>query len=364
MWRENRLNGYLILIGVIVVAVAVGWRVGRRKADALLRERVAFVEALPDGALLVRCDGQIVLANIEARQLWGGTAFPQRLEGDWLALCREKQNAGAYVQSIVAPSGKLSVRVAPLGSGLLLFTLEDLAARQRQETFYRNFISNVSHELKTPLTVIQGHVAVMEENPSDGERWQASRRIVAEEAARLTHLVENLLLLSRLEMPDFALDLGPVNLEVVVEDTLLQLSDLAEVRRVSLSLQREGPLPRIMADRARLKQVFINLLDNSVKYNREGGEVKVTLAAEGERVTAQVMDTGEGIPPEDLPHIFEKMYRVERRKGRPVEGSGLGLSIVKRIVEQHGGSITAESQAGQTTFTVTLPHASEASVRQ
>jgi two-component system phosphate regulon sensor histidine kinase PhoR len=172
-----------------------------------------------------------------------------------------------------------------------------------------------------------------------------------------------LLLLSKLEMPDFSLETRLVNLEAVAEDAILQLSDLAEARGISLSLQMESSVPRIMADRARLKQVFINLLDNAIKYNREGGAVVVRLKVEGERVVTQVMDTGEGIPAQDLPHIFEKMYRVERRQGRPVEGSGLGLSIVRRIVEQHGGSISVASREGETTFTVILPQSAQATTQ-
>ncbi len=345
----------VFLLGAIVVMGLAGWGLIWRQERRRLRQQAELLDALPQGGMIVRRDGRIVQANAEARQLWDAQPLPTRLEGDWLALCDPK-TAGAFV-SLDAPSGlKLGVRAAPLSSDLTLLILQDLTARQHQEALYRNFISNVSHELKTPLTVIQGHVAAMGENPADAERWQTSLRIVAEETARLTHLVENLLLLSRLEMPDFSLETGPVNLETVIEDALLQLSDLAEARDISLSLQRESPIPRITADRARLKQVFINLLDNAIKYNRDGGQVRVRLSAEGDRVIAQVTDTGEGIPPEDLPHIFEKMYRVERRRGRPVEGSGLGLSIVKRIVEQHGGSIAVESQAGQTTFTVTLPN--------
>jgi two-component system phosphate regulon sensor histidine kinase PhoR len=165
-------------------------------------------------------------------------------------------------------------------------------------------------------------------------------------------------------MPDFSLESRPVSLEAVVEDAILQLSDLAEVRGISLSLQRENDLPRIMADRARLKQVFINLLDNAIKYNHEGGSVTVRLSADGEHIVAQVTDTGEGIPAQDLPHVFEKMYRVERRRGRPVEGSGLGLSIVRHIVEQHGGNISVQSQEGETTFTLVLPQSPETSAKR
>jgi signal transduction histidine kinase len=354
----------LLLLGVIVVAGLIGGLLARRSEQ--MNQLAKLLAALPHGAVVARSDGRVVRMNAEAQRLWGAQPFPRQLQDAWAALCQDVQSSSAFrAQNLDAPSGlKLGVRAAPLYSDLVLLVLEDLAARQRLEAFYRNFISNISHELKTPLTVIQGHAASMEASPAQDDRWQTSRRIVAEEAARLTQLVDNLLLLSRLEMPDFSLEIRPVNLEAVVEDAILQLSDLAKVRGISLSLQRESDLPRIMADRARLKQVFINLLDNAIKYNREGGAVIVRLNADSERVVAQVTDTGESIPAQDLPHIFEKMYRVERRQGRPVEGSGLGLSIVKRIVEQHGGSISVQSGEGGTSFTVILPRSANVIAKQ
>lgn len=348
----------LISLALILLAGLAGWALGRWQAKTSLARVAGLVEALPDGVVIVRADGRVMLTNAEAQQLWGGGAFPLRLEGPLAALAEEVRGGrGPSLHNLESSSGlRLQVRAVPLPSGPTLLLLKDFSAQQRQDTFYRGFVSNVSHELKTPLTVIQGHVAALGEGLSDDDPRQTSRRVVAQETARLTQLVDNLLLLSRLEMPDFSLDRRPVSLEAVVEDAILQLSDLAEARGVSLSLQREGSLPRIMADRARLKQVFINLLDNAVKYNRQGGSVTVCLSAGRGRVIAQVSDTGEGIPRQDLPHIFEKMYRVERQQGRYVEGSGLGLSIVRRIVAQHGGIISVESRPGQgTTFTVTLP---------
>ncbi|MGD9099934.1 MAG: HAMP domain-containing sensor histidine kinase [Anaerolineae bacterium] len=348
----------LLLLVVILVAEVIGWALGRRKRKPL-RWIAALLEALPYGALVVRDDGRVVLSNAEAWQLWGARPFPKRLRGGPLVtLAREAKDSDVQsVRDLVAPSGlRLHVRATPLNADSTLLVLQDLTARQRQDAFYRNFVSNVSHELKTPLTVIQGHVAALGEGLADDDPRQTSRRVVAQEAARLTQLVDNLLLLSRLEMPDFSLERRPVSLEAVAEDAILQLFDLAEARNVTLSLQRQSGLPRIVADRARLKQVLINLLDNAIKYNRPGGEVMVRLGADQERVTVQVVDTGEGIPAQDLPHIFAKMYRVERRRGRYVEGSGLGLSIVQRIVEQHQGSVSVESREGAgTTFTVSLP---------
>jgi signal transduction histidine kinase len=354
------LVGFLLITPVVLFAAGLigflfDWWWSRR---VMLSRFAELLETLAQGASIVRSDGRVVLVNTEARQLWGQEPFPQKIGSPLTTIVQEVQKRHTSdVRSLDAPSGlKLRVRATPLRTGLTLLVLEDLTAKRYRESFYRNFVSNVSHELKTPLTVIQGHVAAVGDGLGEDDPRQTSLRIVTHEAARLTQLVDNLLLLSKLEMPDFALDRRPVNLEAVVEDAILQMSDLAEERGISLSLQREERLPRIAADQARLKQVFINLLDNGIKYNREGGAVTVRLAADEKRVIARVIDTGEGIPAQDLPHVFEKMYRVERRWGRYVEGSGLGLSIVQRIVEQHGGAISVESQMGEgSIFTITLP---------
>ncbi len=318
---------------------------------------VDVLEALPWGILVVDESGRPVAMNAEVAGLWG-QPLPDRLEEPLATLHKTVQGSReALVRSFISHAGvRLQVRAAPLSSaGRTLFVLEDITGQHRQREFYQHFISNVSHELKTPLTIIQGHINQMGETPQDGAAWQASRRIVAEETTRLTQLVDNLLLLSRLESPDFVLDRQPVNIGAIVEDAILQLSDKAEARNIALSLQRSEGLPRILADRARLKQVFINLLDNAIKYTDDGGAVRVRLSADDKHVVAQVSDTGEGIPPEDLPYIFEKMYRVERPRRRTVEGSGLGLSIVRRIIEQHGGTISVESQVERgTTVTVRL----------
>ena len=352
--------GLLDLITISLLALSAAmilgflldwWWSGR----TLLSRLVELLETLPQGALIVRTDGRVMLSNTEAPVLWG-KPIPKRMGGSLMTITKEaQQRRAACVRSIDAPSGlKLQVRATPLRRRLTLLTFEDLTAKRYREAFYRNFISNVSHELKTPLTVIQGHVAAVGEGLEEDDPRQTSLYIVSKEAARLTQLVDNMLLLSRLEMPNFALDLRMVNLEAVAEDAILQLSDLAEEKGVSLNLERAGRLPRIPADQARLKQVFINLLDNGIKYNRQGGSVTVRLSADRQWVMARVSDTGEGIPAQDIPFIFDKMYRVERRD-RYVEGSGLGLSIVQRIVEQHAGTISVESQMGKgSIFTVAL----------
>ncbi len=141
---------------------------------------------------------------------------------------------------------------------------------------------------------------------------------------------------------------------------MLQVGDLAEARGLALSLNLTPGLPRLNADRARVKQAVLNLLDNALKYTPSGGAVTVGARAEPGRVICTIADTGEGIPADDLPYVFEKLFRARRSGGRPVEGSGLGLTIVEQIVRAHGGEITVASTPGQgTTFSFWLPIATE-----
>jgi len=347
----------LCTLSLIVVCVAVGWWLGRRR-----RSPAAILNGLPYGAILLRRDGQMLAANAEARKLWDFPALSAppplaALAGD------VRQEGGRCTRTLDAPSGvKVRVWAAAVDDGATLLILEDFSARKQQEEFYRTFISNVSHELKTPLTVIQGHASTLNESgdgndPRQVALRQTSLRVIAQETTRLTQLVDNLLLLSRLEMPDFILESKPVNFEAVVEDAILQVSDIAEERGVSINLQVSGPLPRIPADPSRLKQVCLNLLDNAIKYNHESGAITVKLEADEKHLICRISDTGEGIPEADLPHVFEKMYRVARPQGHYVEGSGLGLSIVQRIIEQHKGSISVQRRPGAgAAFTIRLPH--------
>ena len=219
------LVGFLLITPVVLFAAGLtgflfDWWWSRR---VMLNRFTELLETLAQGALIVRPDGRVVLVNTEARQLWGQGPFPQKISGPLAAIVREVQKQHTSdVRSLDAPSGlKLQVRATPLRTGLTLIVLEDLTAKRYREAFYRNFVSNASHELKTPLTVIQGHVAAVSDGLAEDDASQTSLRIVAQEAARLTQLVDNLLLLSKLEMPDFSLDRRLVNLEAVVEDAIL-----------------------------------------------------------------------------------------------------------------------------------------------
>jgi signal transduction histidine kinase len=217
----------------------------------------------------------------------------------------------------------------------------------------------VSHELKTPLTVIQGHASRQADACDDPQSVAAPRRIITDEARRLTQLVDNLLTLARLESPSFNLDLSPVNFNALLEEGILPLSDMAEQRPVALTMDAAPSLPRLNADRARLKQVVLYLLDNALKYTPPGGAVMLSLSddPDSRSLICEIQDTGEGIPEEDLPHVFDKLYRARRARSVPVEGSELELTIAQRVIRAHGGEIGARSELGKgSTFTFSLPY--------
>ncbi len=338
-----------ILIGLAVATAAGLFILARRARD---RQQQRLVDGFPYPAMIFRRD-RLAMRNTEAHG-WDEALELRDVVSD------SRGGETNIVRNIPAVEGQsFQVRAIRLSAEDTLLLLEDLGAAQRQQAFYRNFIQNVSHELKTPLTVIQGHISKMSAEPEDLDGWMASSRIVNEETKRLTQLVDNLLTLARLESPSFALELELVNVGALLEESILQLSELAEQRQLGISLKMPPSLPRVTADRARLKQVVLNLLDNALKYTSPGGEVSVTLENEqpNGRLVCAIQDTGEGIPNDDLPYIFDKLYRVRRSGGRPVEGSGLGLTLAQQIVEAHGGEIEVESELGSgSAFTFTIPY--------
>jgi signal transduction histidine kinase len=359
----------ILLVFLLVVTVLVllsSWYWKRRlshPSTSMVGQLEALLDDLPIGLLLTDGQGQVLWCNPEVCQLLSlGRVSPQ-LERGLVSLVKrvaESRQSELHELQPVADV-RLQVRAMPL-EGLpppddkVICMVTDVSERRHQEEFYRNFIQNISHELLTPLAAIAGHVANIKEcSIEEVESWRHSQDIIEREVRRLTGLTSNLLLLSRLES-GVPLRLEPTHIGVVVEEAVAGLLKVAQAKGIELSIQSPPRLPRIPADRDRIKQVFINLLDNAVKYCPEGSMVQVRLQTDAESIIVEVADNGPGIPEEDLPHIFEKMYRVEKEATRAVEGSGLGLSIVKRIVELHGGHIAVDSTVGKgTMFRVRLP---------
>jgi two-component system OmpR family sensor kinase len=216
----------------------------------------------------------------------------------------------------------------------------------------RRFLADVGHELRTPLTVIKGNVDLMRRM---GSMDVESMDSIENEVERLTRMVGDVLLLAQAESGKLPLERNPVELDSLLLDAMQQMRVLA-TDKLRLRL---GEIDQVMVcgDRDRLKQVLVNLISNAIKYTPEGGSVTVSLGKEGDRAWITVSDTGPGIPPEDLPHIFERFYRGEksRTRSRDGKGFGLGLSIAYWIVRNHAGTIQVESNSEGTTFKIQLP---------
>ena len=232
-------------------------------------------------------------------------------------------------------------------------------AQQLQEMIHRQrmFIANASHELRGPLTSIKLRTEALLDNkempPAQRERFLAE---VDREVDRLRRMAERLLDLSRLHIRPDVRPFQVVSLTRILQDTLEVIGPRARQQNVTLEADIPQHLPPVHGDAEDLSELFLNLLDNAVKYTPSGGRVRVRARAENQHILVEVADTGEGIPPDDLPHIFEPFYRVDKARSRRIGGSGLGLAIVKTIVEAHGGTIGVESTPGAgTTFYVTLP---------
>jgi signal transduction histidine kinase len=266
--------------------------------------------------------------------------------------------------------GKYDQRVAVSGPQEVKQLADDfnmMATRvQNAQKMERDFVANVSHELKTPLTSIKGFAQAIQDGAvSDPAEVQNAARIINDEADRLTRLVTSLLESARLETGEVKMALGEVSLNEIARGCIEKLSPRATAAGVKLE-SKPGDIPSIQADGDRLAQVVTNLVDNALKHTREGGQVtfesKATPAGKSRQagVEFSVSDTGQGIPQEDLPRIFERFYQVDKARAQDDAGSpsstGLGLAICKQIVEAHHGSISAQSIVGiGTRITVWLP---------
>lgn len=238
----------------------------------------------------------------------------------------------------------------------VVLSLAELEFEKRLQSMRREFVANVSHELRSPLTSILGYVETLLEDPPDDEEQR--RRFLAaivREARRMQRLVEDLLNLSRIEFGRAAPQFEGVNLHNVVGRVLTQLRDQAERAGVSLS-NFVPPDLRLECDPGQIEQVVYNLVINGIQYTPAGGKVVVSGRANGTTVSFTVADTGIGIPPADLPRVFERFYRVDKARSRATGATGLGLSIVKHIVDAHNGKVSVDSKLGKgTSFTVELP---------
>ena len=236
----------------------------------------------------------------------------------------------------------------------IVVTLHDITKIKNLENTKKDFVTNVSHELRTPLTAIKGFVETLQDTNNDDEN-QHYLNIINRHTDRVIRIVNDLLLLSKLEGTSDSLEWEKVNLKDLIENILKIFEHSLKEKNLVLKFNEDNNLPIIKADPFKLEQVFINLIDNAIKYT-ERGEVVISLSHNNETVIIEIEDTGICIPREHLPRIFERFYVVDSSRSRKLGGTGLGLSIVKHIVLLHNGKIEVKNIPGAgTSFVVTLP---------
>jgi signal transduction histidine kinase len=282
--------------------------------------------------------------------------FTQPLES--LTAAVEKMKHGRYTERVTPPKSQDELGRLALTFNAMADTIEaDVTELRRQEQVRRDLIANIAHDLATPLTAIQGlSEALADDLITDTNARQETAQRIGREVQRLRRLVADMQHMSALESGQVSLDLAPLDLYALVNETLIVLTPEFESAGLSVSNEIAPTTPPVLADSDRITQVLLNLLDNARRHTPAGGSIRIT-ATRGEKLlTISIHDTGSGIDADDLPHIFERFYRADRSRTGTTGGSGLGLSIVKAIITAHGGTIRAESTSGQgTSIIFTLP---------
>jgi two-component system phosphate regulon sensor histidine kinase PhoR len=333
------------------------------------REQSAtLVEAMADGVIAADARGTIHTCNNAARRLLrldAAVALPPLPELFHEKTVRElvgevRNGQAVDPRELRLDDRDLAVAGHPLPNGGALLVLRDISRLRRLETMRRDFVANVSHELKTPLTAIAGYAeTLVGEAPADSDTSKFAATILSH-ARRMQRLVEDLLDLSRIESGGWRPSAVSIDVATAVREAWNPFVERARVGKVEFGSSVSPGAELVSVDPDALRQILTNLFDNAIRHIPRGGRLTVTAdPAPGEEGVALVVaDTGTGIPPEHLPRVFERFYRVDPGRSREQGGTGLGLAIVKHLVDAHGGRVTAESALGRgTTIRIFLPTA-------
>lgn len=359
-------------LGALAATMERATRRVRAMIETLQREnsrREAILTSMVEGVVAVDTLLRITFANRAFAEMMGAATLPapgtplvqvsrdHALHEMFAAVFADGQPLQKRLV-LSASTRSFEVQVAPLAGDPkrgAIAMLYDITGLERLERVRKDFVANVSHELRTPLAAICGYAETLIEggleDPANSRSFVA---IILAKARQLTNIVQDLLIVSSLESakPPAA---EPISLRQSIQSALRTVEPLAKTRGISLVCESFPDL-EVLGYEIRLEQVWVNLLDNAIKFNRPEGEVRVDVVRDPERALVRVCDTGSGIPSRDLPRIFERFYRVDKARSRATGGTGLGLAIVKHAVEQMGGSVSVESHLGQgSVFTVALP---------
>jgi two-component system phosphate regulon sensor histidine kinase PhoR len=334
-----------------------------------------------EGLLVIDAEMRVVAYNQAARNLFSNvheeidsrrltelTRNPAIYDA-FLDAVHGKERGGVKMETFQEGRRIFDLRVVPLQSSAgeilgAVGVLFDITRLERLETVRQEFLSNVSHELRTPLTSIMALAETLEAGAiSDANNNRRFLSIIQKNAARMQHLIDDILELSAIEAGNVSVNPESVPLRLLVEDILASLSTAAADRKIAVRNLIESHV-HVFADPFRLMQMLTNLIDNAIKFNRDGGTVTIT-CERGDRDRICVTDTGEGIAGQHLDRLFERFYRVDRARSRDLGGTGLGLAIVKHLARAHGGEVAVSSRVGEgTQFTIDLPHSPAISIAE
>ena len=323
----------------------------------------AILGSMIEGVAVINPQERVIFSNRAFSQILGLDAVP--IEGRPLVEVVRQSDLLVVIKKVLVEHAQVSsevvvgtvrprsfaVTAAPVratGPSGAILVLHDISELRRLERVRQDFVANVSHEFRTPLTAIQGFAETLLggalEDPAHRQHFV---EIIRNHAARLARLTEDLLKLSRIEAGKLDLEFRPVSVYQLVQSCVETARFKAERRQLTLEIRIPEGLPNVRGDSNGLQEVLQNLLDNAVQYTPSGGRVEVSAANEGDKVRVTVSDTGIGIPQAEQERIFERFYRVDAARSREAGGTGLGLSIARHIVEAHGGRLWVESAVGE-----------------
>ncbi|MBI2710255.1 MAG: ATP-binding protein [Actinobacteria bacterium] len=325
-----------------------------RARSAVLRRAL---DAIPQGVVIGDADGVVALRNGPASAFSTarhGEALVEAAIDELLAAAAKGSEGRRSVELFGPPRRVLDLVAIPLGRGGGVVVIDDVTERHRVDEVRRDFVANISHELKTPI----GAIGLLAETMLDEPDAQVAHRLAArvvDEAFRVGRTIDDLLELSRIEARERP-SREPVTVPMAVAEAVDRLRPAADLRGVHIHVREASPRLTVLGDRRQLVSALTNLLDNAVKYSDRGSAVEVRARTDGVRTEIDVEDHGIGIPARDLERIFERFYRVDRARSRDTGGTGLGLAIVRHVAQNLDGDVRVRSREGAgSTFTLVLP---------
>ncbi len=334
----------------------------------------AILSSMVEGVLVVNADGKLQHISPNFRQmlelrsseahnkLYWEIIWNQEINNTIKEALSNKHALRKEIQIIGSKEVFVSMQISPVLDSAgnlisLVAVFHDITELKKLEKMRSEFVANVSHELKTPLTAIKGFVETLQNGAKDDPKAiERFLDIIAKQTERLENLVNDLLILSSIESKEVRLELLPQDLYKIIHAVFQIQKNQCDHKNHHVNISLPDNLPRVLVDRLRIEQVLINLIDNAVKFTPPGGSITVKAFKQGDYVQVDIIDTGIGVAPEHISRLFERFYRVDKARAKDSGGTGLGLSIVKHIIHAHQGRLSVTSTPNQgSTFSIFLP---------